>query len=235
MNRDLSKLEEKVGYVFSDKSLLAIAFIHRSYGNEHARYRNVNNERMELLGDAVLDLIVTEYLYKNLTGATEGDIARLKAMVVSEPILSKISKEMDLGSYLRLSKGELHSGGRERRSILGDCYEALLGAIYLDSNYEKVREVSLKHIKYYIDNIDANEATTDYKTQLQEYCQKEYKVVPTYEMVNAIGPDHSKTFETVVKMAGLTGSGIGKNKRTAEQNAAKNLLISLGIKINETL
>ncbi|MGL4392540.1 MAG: ribonuclease III [Fusobacteriaceae bacterium] len=234
MERDLSQLEKKIDYIFSDKSLLSTAFIHRSYSNENLKYKNTNNEKLEILGDAVLDLIVTEYLYKKLINSTEGEIARLKSMIVSEPVLARISRDLNVGKFLLLSKGEEITGGRDRNSILGDSFEALLGAIYLDSDFIKAREVILKHLKKYIDNIDENEETIDYKTVLQEYCQKEYKVVPTYELVREEGPDHEKTFEIVVKNNNEDfGRGFGKNKRTAEQAAAKDLVKKLGLKINE--
>ena len=135
MKRDLNLLEERIGYKFKNKSLLKNALIHRSYGNENWKYKNINNERLELLGDAVLDLVVAEYLYINLASSPEGELARLKSMIVSEPVLSRVSKDLGMGEYLLLSKGEEITGGRVRSSILGDVFEAVLGAIYLDSDF----------------------------------------------------------------------------------------------------
>ncbi|MGL5963651.1 MAG: ribonuclease III, partial [Fusobacteriaceae bacterium] len=200
MNRDIKQLEEKLGYSFKNKKMLKNALIHRSYGNENWKYKNINNERLELLGDAVLDLIVAEYLYKVFANSTEGELAKIKSMVVSEPVLAKVSKGLCMGEYLLLSKGEEMTGGRERSSILGDVFEAILGAIYLDSDFHSVREVALRHMKDWIDNIDTNDEILDYKTILQEYTQKEKKIVPTYEVVSESGPDHMKTFEIVVKI-----------------------------------
>lgn len=235
-SRTLSSLEEKIGYVFKDKNLLKNSLIHRSFGNENWKYKNISNERMELLGDAVLDLVVTEYLYKNFASSSEGELAKLKSMVVSEPVLARISKELGLGEYLLLSKGEEMTGGRVRSSILGDVFEAILGAVYLDSSFEESKEIALKHIKYWIENIETNEEILDYKTILQEYSQKECKIVPTYELVKETGPDHKKTFEIVVKIGdGISGFGVGKNKKIAEQAAAKDLTKKLGVKSNETL
>ncbi|MGL4980511.1 MAG: ribonuclease III [Fusobacteriaceae bacterium] len=236
MNRDIKQLEERLGYSFKNKKMLKNALIHRSYGNENWKYKNINNERLELLGDAVLDLIVAEYLYKVFANSTEGELAKIKSMVVSEPVLAKVSKGLCMGEYLLLSKGEEMTGGRERSSILGDVFEAILGAIYLDSDFHSVREVALRHMKDWIDNIDTNDEILDYKTILQEYTQKEKKIVPTYEVVSESGPDHMKTFEIVVKIGiDIFGKGIGKNKKIAEQAAAKDLIKKLEVKINEAL
>ncbi|MCJ8342955.1 MAG: ribonuclease III [Cetobacterium sp.] len=236
MKKSFLELEKKIGYTFNDKELLKTSLIHRSFGNEHWRYKKINNERLELLGDAVLDLVVTEYLYKNFDNSTEGDLAKMKSMIVSEPILAKISKELEFGKYLLLSKGEEITGGRERSSILGDVFEAILGAIYLDSNFEISKEVALKHIKHSIDHINENEDILDFKTILQEYSQKEYRVIPTYQVIKEIGPDHQKTFEIIVKIGDkCSETGIGKNKKSAEQSAAKALCKKLEVKLNETL
>ena len=194
-SRRLQELQELINYKFNDESLLKKALIHRSFGNENWEYKNINNEKLELLGDAVLDLIVTEYLYKNFAVATEGELAKLKSMIVSEPVLANISSEIKLGNYLMLSKGEELTGGRERESILGDVFEALLGAIYLDSEINTVRDVALKYLIYKIEHINENEELIDYKTILQEYSQRVYKIIPVYEVINELGPDHKKSFE----------------------------------------
>ena len=198
-SRRLQELQELINYKFNDESLLKKALIHRSFGNENWEYKNINNEKLELLGDAVLDLIVTEYLYKNFAVATEGELAKLKSMIVSEPVLANISSEIKLGNYLMLSKGEELTGGRERESILGDVFEALLGAIYLDSEINTVRDVALKYLIYKIEHINENEELIDYKTILQEYSQRVYKIIPVYEVINELGPDHKKSFEIYIK------------------------------------
>lgn len=199
-SRRLQELQELINYKFNDESLLKKALIHRSFGNENWEYKNINNEKLELLGDAVLDLIVTEYLYKNFAVATEGELAKLKSMIVSEPVLANISSEIKLGNYLMLSKGEELTGGRERESILGDVFEALLGAIYLDSEINTVRDVALKYLIYKIEHINENEELIDYKTILQEYSQRVYKIIPVYEVINELGPDHKKSFEISVSI-----------------------------------
>ncbi|WP_297404474.1 ribonuclease III [uncultured Cetobacterium sp.] len=236
MRRSFLELEKKIGYTFKNKDLLKNALIHRSFGNEHTKYKKINNERLELLGDAVLDLIVTEHLYKSYPNALEGDLAKLKAMVVSEPVLAKISRALEFGEYLMLSKGEELTGGRGRNSILGDVFEAILGAVYLDSDFIAVKEIAMVHLRYSIEHINENEEILDFKTILQEYSQKEYKIIPIYEVVNEDGPDHLKIFEVSVKIKDeLLGIGKGKNKKSAEQAAAKDICKRLGVKLYETL
>lgn len=232
-SRRLQELQELINYKFNDESLLKKALIHRSFGNENWEYKNINNEKLELLGDAVLDLIVTEYLYKNFAVATEGELAKLKSMIVSEPVLANISSEIKLGNYLMLSKGEELTGGRERESILGDVFEALLGAIYLDSEINTVRDLALKYLIYKIEHINENEELIDYKTILQEYSQRVYKIIPVYEVINELGPDHKKSFEISVSIEEkkVMGRGVGKNKKQAEQFAAREACKNLEIKI----
>ncbi len=231
--RKLQELQDKIGYIFNDENLIKKALIHRSFGNENWEFKNINNEKLELLGDAVLDLIVTEYLYKNFEIATEGELAKLKSMIVSEPVLASISSEIQLGNYLMLSKGEELTGGRERESILGDVFEAVLGAIYLDSDIATARRVALKYLAYKIEHINENDELIDYKTILQEYSQRVYKIIPIYEVVNEIGPDHKKSFEIAVSIDnGRTiGKGIGKNKKQAEQLAAREACKVLEIRL----
>ena len=240
MRENYAEFEKNLGYKFNDKKLLKNSLLHRSFGNEHRRYKKISNERLELLGDAVLDLVVTEYLYKSYMDSTEGDLAKVKSMVVSEPVLASISKRLEVGKYLLLSRGEELTGGRERSSILGDAFEAILGAIYLDSDFETAKKFALSHIKSSIDNVDRNEDILDYKTILQEYSQKEYRVIPEYTVVKEMGPDHQKTFEIEVKInndihTNLEANGQGRNKKSAEQAAAKVLCKKLGVKINEAL
>jgi len=231
--RKLQELQDKIGYKFRDEALIKKALIHRSFGNENWEFKNINNGKLELLGDAVLDLIVTEYLYKNFEIATEGELAKLKSMIVSEPVLASISSEIQLGNYLMLSKGEELTGGRERESILGDVFEAVLGAIYLDSDLATAKNVALKYLVYKIEHINENDELIDYKTILQEYSQRVYKIIPIYEVVNEIGPDHKKSFEIAVSIDnGKTiGKGIGKNKKQAEQLAAREACKVLEIRL----
>ena len=233
--KNLLDLEHKLNYYFNDRNLLKNALLHKSLGNERKEYKNQNNERLELLGDAVLDLIVAEYLYKNYKNASEGTIAKLKAMIVSEPILAKISRQIGVGKFLMLSRGEVMSGGRNRESILADSFEAILGAVYIDSNLEEARVFALSHIKQYIDHIEENEDILDFKSILQEYVQKEFRTVPTYELVAERGPDHMKEFEIRVIVGNYKEKAVARNKKKAEQLSAKALCIKLGVKYHEAL
>ena len=233
--KNLLDLEHKLNYYFNDRNLLKNALLHKSLGNERKEYKNQNNERLELLGDAVLDLIVAEYLYKNYKNASEGTIAKLKAMIVSEPILAKISRQIGIGKFLMLSRGEIVSGGRNRESILADSFEAILGAVYIDSNLDEARVFALSHIKQYIDHIEENEDILDFKSILQEYVQKEFKTVPTYELVAERGPDHMKEFEIQVIVGNYKEKAVARNKKKAEQLSAKALCIKLGVKYHEAL
>ena len=233
--KNLLDLEHKLNYYFNDRNLLKNALLHKSLGNERKEYKNQNNERLELLGDAVLDLIVAEYLYKNYKNASEGTIAKLKAMIVSEPILAKISRQIGVGKFLMLSRGEVISGGRNRESILADSFEAILGAVYIDSNLDEARVFALSHIKQYIDHIEENEDILDFKSILQEYVQKEFRTVPTYELVAERGPDHMKEFEIQVIVGNYKEKAVAKNKKKAEQLSAKALCIKLGVNYHEAL
>ena len=233
--KNLLDLEHKLNYYFNDRNLLKNALLHKSLGNERKEYKNQNNERLELLGDAVLDLIVAEYLYKNYKNASEGTIAKLKAMIVSEPILAKISRQIGVGKFLMLSRGEVMSGGRNRESILADSFEAILGAVYIDSNLDEARVFALSHIKQYIDHIEENEDILDFKSILQEYVQKEFRTVPTYELVAERGPDHMKEFEIQVIVGNYREKAVAKNKKKAEQLSAKALCIKLGVNYHEAL
>ena len=233
--KNLLDLEHKLNYYFNDRNLLKNALLHKSLGNERKEYKNQNNERLELLGDAVLDLIVAEYLYKNYKNASEGTIAKLKAMIVSEPILAKISRQIGIGKFLMLSRGEIVSGGRNRESILADSFEAILGAVYIDSNLDEARVFALSHIKQYIDHIEENEDILDFKSILQEYVQKEFRTVPTYELIAERGPDHMKEFEIQVIVGNYREKAVARNKKKAEQLSAKALCIKLGVKYHEAL
>lgn len=233
--KNLLDLEHKLNYYFNDRNLLKNALLHKSLGNERKEYKNQNNERLELLGDAVLDLIVAEYLYKNYKNASEGTIAKLKAMIVSEPILAKISRQIGVGKFLMLSRGEVMSGGRNRESILADSFEAILGAVYIDSDLDEARVFALSHIKQYIDHIEENEDILDFKSILQEYVQKEFRTVPTYELVAERGPDHMKEFEIQVIVGNYKEKAVARNKKKAEQLSAKALCIKLGVKYHEAL
>lgn len=233
--KNLLNLEHSLGYYFNDKNLLKTALLHKSFGNENRKYKKINNERLELLGDAVLGLVIAEYLFMHYREASEGTLAKMKSMIVSEPILAKISRELKIGDYLLLSKGEEMTGGRDRDSILGDVFEAVLGAIYIDSSFQDAKDYALHHMKKYIDHIEEDEDILDYKSILQEYIQKKFKEVPMYQVIEESGPDHMKEFKIEVKIKGRKGLGIAGSKKKAEQLSAKDLCIKLGVKYNEAL
>ena len=231
MGRNLVDLEHNINYYFNDKNLLKNALIHRSFGNEHRTYKNINNERLELLGDAVLGLVVAEYLYQKYPKEKEGVLAKIKSMAVSEPVLSGVSRKLHIGDYLLLSKGEIVTGGRDRNSILGDAFEAILGAIYLDSGFFAAKEYVLFHLKEIIDHIDDFEEILDFKTILQEHCQKKFKEIPKYTLLGEEGPDHRKSFEMQVQIQDKVARAKGNNKKIAEQKAAKKLCKEMGVSI----
>jgi len=224
---NLSELESKLKLNFRNKKLLLNAFIHRSYLNEHKDYEGDSNERLEFLGDSVLSIIVSEYLYANLPKSPEGELTLLRAALVRTETLAKLAKELSLGQYLLLSRGEEDSGGRENTSILANTFEALTGAIYLNFGFEKaggfITKIMLKNWK----NL-AESAVTDNKSKLQEVLQREYRKSPSYKLLSSWGPDHARNFEIGVYLEEkMLGSGTGKNKQQAAQNAAKSALSKL--------
>lgn len=224
----LDNLETKISYKFKNRKLLLEALTHRSYLNEHPSSKIRDNERLEFLGDAVMDLITSEYIYLSMKKSNEGELSKIKSQIISEIIFSTISKELELGKYIFLSNGECLSGGRKRNSILGDVFEALVGAIFLDSDYMTTKEVVLELIKDKIDNIDKIDEILDYKTELQELSQLRFKLVPTYEIISENGPDHDKTFEIGVYInKKVMGIAKARSKKMAEKKAAKIALLKL--------
>lgn len=220
------EIEKTMDYKFKDKSYLEMAFTHSSYANEQKGLNS--NERLEFLGDSVLSLVVTEYIYRNLPEIDEGDLSKLRALLVCEANLAKKAKRLNLGYYLKLSHGEELSGGRERPSILADTLEALIGAIYLDSGLEDAQKFITKFVLddfYYI----YRTGVFDYKSKLQEFAQKNgYSI--SYTVTDEIGPDHDKTFYVEVTInQEVMGRGFGKTKKEAEQNSAKEALEKIHI------
>ena len=210
-------LEEKLGYVFKDKNLIKLALTHSSYANEH----NIEcNERLEFLGDAVLELAMSRKLYDTID-LDEGVLTKMRAKAVCESALDLYASKIDLSSYLYLGKGEEATGGRTRPVIIADATEAVLGAIYLDGGFEAAREIVKKFFEPYFDDVLKNK---DYKSMLQEKLQSEKRSI-RYEIVRDEGPANNKTFEAVVYMDEiLMGRGIGKTKKEAQQQAAKDAL-----------
>lgn len=219
-------LEKTIGYTFSDRQYLETALTHSSYANE-MRSRCSYNERQEFLGDAVLSIVVSDYLYKS-THLPEGDLTKLRASIVCEKSLCGWARQISLGEYLRLGKGEELSGGRERESILADAFEALIAAIYLDGGMEPARAFVLPFAIRAAEN-EGDAAFKDYKTLLQEIVQKNPEEQLSYVLVAEHGPDHSKTFEVHVRInSNVIGRGVGKSKKAAEQMAAKEAVELMG-------
>lgn len=219
-------IEQALGYTFKDKELITTALTHSSYSNESKRGEK-NNERLEFLGDSILSIVVSEYLYKNLELA-EGDLTKLRASIVCEGSLANFARKIDLGSYLRLGRGEEHSGGGSRPSILADAFEAVIGAIYLDSGIESARKFLLPFFK---DIAKVGEVVDfrDYKTQLQEIVQKNPEERVHYVLVDERGPDHQKCFTVELRLnSNVIGRGEGRSKKVAEQMAAKQALELMG-------
>lgn len=232
---DLFKLEQKLPYEFKDKNLLIEALSHSSFVNEQSETDIRDNERLEFLGDAVLNLVVGHILMQHYPHLEEGDLSRMRAGLVNESQLAKVARSIDLGFHIRLGKGEVHSNGREKKSILADTFEAVLAAIYLDDGFESAFKIIATHFSSLVKSTMDPMIQSDYKSQLQEIVQVTHRVVPLYHVIEESGPDHDKTFRVEVKIGEIRKEGVGKSKKTAEQNAAQQALQVLKININSTL
>lgn len=223
-------LQQKLGYKFNNIKLLENALTHSSYANE-VRNGQTSNERLEFLGDSVLSIIVAEYLFTNFKNIPEGELTKLRAALVCEKSLCVFSRELELGKFLRLGRGEEKGGGRERDSILADAFEAVLAAMYLDGGMSVAKNHVLRFVKEELNNKD-DYSFKDYKTALQEIIQRNPEESVTYILKSESGPDHNKVFEVEVHLnSNVIGVGKGKNKKQAEQMAAKQALELMGAKI----
>ncbi|ONI47909.1 ribonuclease III [Candidatus Epulonipiscioides saccharophilum] len=223
----LQKFEQLIDYKYKNISLLDLALTHSSYANEHRDKGVKDNERLEFLGDAILDLIVSEYLFNKYPGSQEGDLSKFRASIVCEESLGKTGKKMNFGDYILLGHGEELGGGRERESILADALEAVTGAMLLDSSYENVKKFITKILIEPIKDTAAVKLYKDYKTILQVESQKLHDVAISYEVVDEVGPDHDKEFTVELRQNGQAfGRGVGRTKRDAEQMAAHQALIN---------
>jgi ribonuclease-3 len=220
-----------LGYRFHRARLLEEALTHKSYSNERRGKDRTQNERLEFLGDAVLSLVISEYLAVEFPDSSEGSLSKLKAHLVSEASLAKAARRMKLGRLLRLGKGEELSKGREKHSLLADALEALIAAVYLDGGLEASRAFTLRVLEEELSATHTQRARPgldDYKTHLQEVCQKRFETLPQYAIVRESGPDHEKIFEVELRIQGtMRGIGRGHSKKEAEQMAAKEALAQL--------
>ncbi|GAB4249052.1 MULTISPECIES: ribonuclease III family protein [Deferrisoma] len=221
---NLRDLEEALGYLFETPDLLDQALTHKSYANERGSGIR-DNERLEFLGDAVLDLVVSHLLYELRPPLTEGKMSKVRAFLVSEPSLAEVARSFGLGRYLLLGKGEEQTGGREKPSILSGAFEALVAAIYLDGGFDLAREFVDAVFRPLLEAEGPGGLDRDFKTRLQEHCQGRYGTAPTYRLVGEWGPDHDKTFEVEIRLGNrVLGRGRGRSKKEAEQRAAQGAL-----------
>jgi ribonuclease III len=219
--QELSSLENELGYHFTNIDLLRESLQHSSYVNEQRDPALRDNERLEFLGDAVLDLVITHILMKHFPQSREGDLSRMRATIVNESQLSLVAQGLNLGQHLLLGRGEALSNGQEKSSILADAFEAVIAAVYLDGGLEAGFEVIGRQFSEIISQVDDRLAAEDFKSRLQELVQVRYKTIPHYEVVAESGPDHDKTFEVGLSIGTfLTTHGTGKSKKAAEQAAA---------------
>lgn len=224
-NKELKKLQEQLGIKFDDEILLLNAFVHRSYLNENSGFNLPSNERLEFLGDACLELIISECLYQKYPNEPEGILTNYRSALVNTRSLAESADRLNLGKYLLLSRGEEQGGGRQSEYLLANTFEALLGAIYLDQGYEKTAQIVQKYVFEKIEDIIAQETHKDPKSKLQELTQAELSLTPEYIILSEWGPDHDKTFRVAVKIREKTiGIGTGHSKQRAELQAAETAL-----------
>ena len=221
---EIKKFEKLIGYQFEREELLIQALTHSSYANEKHMKKLSDNERLEFLGDAVLEIVSSEFLYENYPDMPEGELTKLRASIVCEPTLALCTQEISLGDYVLLGKGEDLTGGRTRKSILSDAMEAIIGAIYLDGGFANAKEFIHKFI---LTDIEHKQLFYDSKTILQEMVQAKHEVV-RYELTDESGPDHNKSFTVEVYIgAKSVGRGVGRTKKAAEQEAAYRALLAM--------
>lgn len=228
MEFNKAELEQVLQTEIEDKNLFITAFTHRSYLNEHPEYKNPSNERLEFLGDAVLQFLSSEYLFKKYKRSSEGTLTNYRAAIVCTDALAEAAGEIGYGKFLLLSKGEEASGGREREYILANTYEAVLGALFLDKGIDFCREFVKRTLLHKLNYIIKNKAYKDAKSKFQEFAQDKYSTTPAYEVLDSWGADHNKTFKIGVFLdSKQVGEGLGKSKQKAEQHAAQDALDKL--------
>ncbi|NMA34026.1 MAG: ribonuclease III [Clostridiaceae bacterium] len=227
----LKELEKETGYTFKDPGNLVLALTHSSYANEKKAAGLKSNERLEFLGDSVLNIVTSDYIYRNYPELHEGEMTRTRAAVVCEASLMRCAERIRLGEYLFLGKGEENTGGRTRSSILSDAFEALIGAIYIDGGISAARRFILRYMEDIYQDIDRQNEFRDYKTMFQEIIQKQSDQKIHYRILDESGPDHDKTFTAQVLVGNEPyGEGKGRSKKEAEQNAAKDAINNMQVK-----
>lgn len=220
--QQLLEIEKKLGAKFVSYELIDQALTHSSFVNENKRTDLLDNERIEFLGDAVLKLIVSDYLFTNYPTKDEGELTKIRAAVVSDQALAEKAKSLNIGDYLLLGNNEKAQGGAQKKSNLANALEAIIASIYLDLGFEEAKKVVINLLKDDIKRASSEGFIIDYKSALQEFCQKNKWGLPEYSVIREIGPKHGRMFEIEVKVKGISyGSGKGKTKKEAEQNAAK--------------
>lgn len=221
----LKPLEERLGYCFQQLDFLSTALTHRSYVNENPRLDVADNERLEFLGDAVLGLCVSDLLSRKYPDFDEGTLSKFRALMVNEKPLAKLASQIQLGDYLLLGRGEEASGGRQKESLLANALEAVIAAVYLDAGFAKTKTFVRKLMTPLIDDTVLRSQSFDYKTALQEYCQKRFKSAPTYTLLDVSGPDHARDFTMEVTLIGaFQETGTGRSKKEAQKQAAQKAL-----------
>jgi len=219
---DLDALEARLGIAFADRRLLLMALTHRSYLNEVGHAEAEDNERLEFLGDALIDFVAADYLYRRLPQAREGELTTLRASLVCEPALAAFARLIDLGAYLRMGRGELAGGGRGRQTLLCNSFEALVGAVFLDRGFADAETLVMRFLDPELEALLQRQRLKDAKSRVQEYAQRAWQTTPHYVTVGASGPDHAKSFVVEVIVGGQTwGRGEGRSKAIAAQVAAQ--------------
>lgn len=229
----LGPLQVILKYRFRNIELLAQALTHTSYTHENLQNKFFDNERLEFLGDAVLNVVMSHLVMERFSDQSEGELTRIRALIVNEKALAQVSRRTGLGRFMLLGKGENQTGGREKTSILADCYEAVLGAVYLDGGYEEAFRMLQSHFSEVLTRVGQKIPRQNFKTLLQEQTQNRYQTIPRYSLVGESGPDHEKRFRVCVSIQGMAvGHGEGKTKREAEQRAAEEALGKLMTRVN---
>lgn len=224
------QLETSLGHSFSDLKLIKRALSHKSYANEMRLGQDEHNERLEFLGDAVLELVISDLLFENFPAAREGQMSKIRASLVNETSLAILARTVNLGDYLFLGKGEALGDGREKNSLISDAFEAVIGAIYLDAGFATAFDILKKIFLPELERATREDISRDYKTKLQEEVQNRFRVAPDYRLIRESGPDHDKTFEIQLFVRDeLWSQGTGKSKKQAEQSAAEKALEKLDL------